>query len=155
MRITRLKKLCLGGALALMPFVADAGGPYQLYLITPCRIIDTRRAAGPTGGPSLTAGTARNFPISGQCGVPTTAQQVFLNVTMVGPTQQGFLNVWPYNTTEPVVSTINAAAGTWAIANGTLVTLTADPNFNVSVVYRSGVGTGTTDVLLDVVGYLQ
>jgi len=74
---------------------------------------------------------------------------------MVGPTQTGYVNVWPYNTTEPYVSTISGSAGVSAIANGTLVTLTADPNFNISVGYRSVTGGGTTDFFADITGYLQ
>jgi len=41
------------------------------FPLTPCRIADTRNAAGPLGGPSLTGGVARSFPIqSSSCGIP-------------------------------------------------------------------------------------
>jgi hypothetical protein len=155
MRAHPVKLIFLGSVLALAPFVADAGGPYQFYSITPCRIVDTRGPTGPTGGPSLASATIRSFPITGICGVPTTAQQVFLNVTVVGPTQSGWIALWPYNTTRPTpFSNINFPAASPPIANGALVTLTSDPNFNVSVTYGAA-ASGTTDLLIDILGYLQ
>jgi hypothetical protein len=140
--------------LGLMTGAARAAGPYQFFSVTPCRIVDTRNAVGPTGGPSLTNGATRSFPIAGQCGVPATAKAVALNVTLVGPTQDGFVTIWPFNTTMPGVSTINAAAGEPAIANGAIVPLTADPNFNISAVYGTA-APGTANLLLDVTGYFQ
>ena len=72
---------------------------------------------------------------------------VTLNVTIVSPTADGFLSIWPFNTPLPLVSTINAAAGA-------IVPLTADPSFNISVVYGTA-APGTAHVILDVTGYFQ
>jgi hypothetical protein len=108
-----------------------------------------------TGGPALAAGAPRNFPITGICNVPSAAKAAVLNVTLVQPSQDGFLLIWPYNTTMPVVSTINAAAGEPAIANGAIVPLTTDPNLNISIVYGTGSPGGTAHVILDVTGYFQ
>src|SRR5205807_1217221 len=45
------------------------------FPVTPCRLVDTRTATGPLGGPSLTGNTTRIFPIlSGPCNVPSAAQ---------------------------------------------------------------------------------
>ena len=134
---------------------AQAAGPFNFYSVTPCRIVDTRGAVGVTGGPALSSSVARNFPIAGQCGVPSTAKAVTLNVTFVGPTRAGYLTIWPYSTTQPLVSTINAAAGEAAIANGAIVPLTTDPTFNISVFYGVGGVAGTTNIILDVTGYFQ
>jgi len=155
MRSARVKPLIVGSILGLTAVVADAGGPYQFYSVTPCRIVDTRGANGPTGGPIISSGTERDFPITGHCGVPATAQQVFLNVTAVTPTQNGFIAIWPYNTTRPnPFSNINLVANTAATANGALVTLTSDPNFNIAVVFGTATA-GTTHLLIDVLGYTQ
>src|ERR1700758_3061324 len=115
--------LLLAGLLGLLTAVAEAAGPYQFFSVPPCRIADTRNAVGPTGGPSLAAGSPRNFPITGICNVPSTAKAAVLNVTLVNPSKDGFLLIWPYNTSMPTVSTINAAAGDPAIANGAIVPL--------------------------------
>ncbi|MGH9367869.1 MAG: hypothetical protein ACRD3M_09375, partial [Thermoanaerobaculia bacterium] len=74
-----------------------------------------------------------------------------LNVTMVAPTRAGFLTIWPFNTTRPLVSTINAAAGEPAIANGAIVPLTAGA-LSISVVYGTA-QPGTSHVVIDVTGY--
>src|ERR1700675_4196257 len=144
---------CALGLLAAR--AAEAAGPYQFFSVPPCRIADTRNAVGPTGGPALAGGAPRNFPITGLCNVPNTAKAAVLNVTLVQPSQDGFLLIWPYNTAMPVVSTINAAAGEPAIANGAIVPLTTDPNLNISVVYGTGAPGGTAHVILDVTGYFQ
>jgi hypothetical protein len=141
----------------LAPAVAQAAGPYQFFSVTPCRIVDTRGPTGVTGGPALTNGSPRSFPIDvapAACGIPSTAKAATLNVTMVAPTQDGFLKIWPYLTASPQVSTINAAAGEPAIANGAIVPLTTNGTFNVTVSYGTAVP-GTAHVILDVTGYFQ
>ena len=68
----------------------QAGGPYQFYAVAPCRIVDTRLAPGPTGGPALVGNfttPVRSFPIRAtNCNIPTTAQAAALNITIVSPT---------------------------------------------------------------------
>lgn len=148
--------LLLAGGLALLETqAAQAAGPYQFFSVPPCRIVDTRNPVGPTGGPPLAAGAPRNFPITGLCNVPTTAKAAVLNVTLVMPSKEGFLLIWPYNTAMPVVSTINAAAGEPAIANGAIVPLTTDPSLNISVVYGTATPGGSANIILDVTGYFQ
>jgi len=151
--VRRLPILCVA-EMFLCVSRGAAAGPYQFYSLTPCRIVDTRNPNGPTGGPALTSGATRSFPITGYCGVPSTAKAAVLNVTFVGPTTDGFLVIWPYNTAAPGVSTINAAAGEPAIANGAIVPLTADPSFNLSVTFGTA-APGTAHVILDIAGYFQ
>jgi hypothetical protein len=153
-----LRDMLVAAVLALLTVsAAQAAGPFQFFSVTPCRIVDTRNAPGVTGGPALTSAIPRNFPIDvapAACGVPNTAKAATLNVTIVSPTQDGFLTIWPYNTALPTVSTINASAGEPALANGAIVPLTTDPGFNVSVVYGTAAA-GTAHVILDVTGYFQ
>ena len=150
--------LFLAGAVGLLTAsAAEAAGPFQFFSVTPCRIVDTRNPTGVTGGPALVAGSPRNFPIDvapAGCGVPSTAKAAVLNVTLVQPSTDGFLLIWPFNTAMPTVSTINAAAGDPAIANGAIVPLTSDPSFNISLVYGTS-APGTAHVILDVTGYFQ
>jgi hypothetical protein len=153
---TVARLLFLAGALGLLAAqAAEAAGPYQFFSVPPCRIADTRGPVGPNGGPLLASGSPRNFQVTGLCNVPSTAKAAVLNVTLVQPSMDGFLLIWPYNTTMPVVSTINAAAGEPAIANGAIVPLTTDPNLNISIVYGTAVPGGTANVVLDVTGYFQ
>jgi hypothetical protein len=156
MKLVKLSRVfVLAGVLtAAAVSQAQAAGPYQFFSVTPCRVADTRNAVGPSGGPALTSGAVRSFPVAGICGIPSTAKAAALNVTLVGPTQDGFITIWPFNTTMPGVSTINAAAGEPAIANGAIVPLTADPNFHISAVYGTSAA-GTANLVLDVTGYFQ
>jgi hypothetical protein len=149
--------LLFAASILLTVSVASAAGPYQFYSVTPCRIADTRGNGftGPSGPPSLAGGAPRNFPVRGLCGIPSDAQAAALNVTAVGPTLEGFLKIWPYNTPIPAVSTSNFAAGEPAIANGAIVPLAADATFQISVVYGTGAPGGNVNLILDVTGYFK
>jgi hypothetical protein len=144
-------------AILLTVSVASAAGPFQFYSVTPCRIADTRNPSNAqgTGGPALAAGSPRNFPVLGFCGVPSDAKAAALNVTVVSPTLEGFIKIWPYNTGQPNVSTINFQAGEPAIANGAIVPLTTPGTFQISVVYGTAVPGGTTNLILDITGYFK
>ena len=53
---------------------ASNAGALAFYPLTPCRVADTRNAAGPLGGPSLAAQSTRPFPIlASSCGLPASA----------------------------------------------------------------------------------
>jgi hypothetical protein len=152
---TKLSGVLVAGAvIGLAASFARAAGPYQFYTLPPCRVVDTRNPTGPLGGPSLVAVTTRSFPITGTCGIPSTAKAVVFNVTIVAPTGSGNLRIWPYNTTMPLVSTINFDAGEPAMANGAFAPLTTDPTANVSVYLQTGSG-NHADLVLDVTGYFQ
>ena len=87
--------LLLEGAAA----VGAQAPQYGFYTITPCRLIDTRNASGPLGGPALAANTDRSFTITNHCGIPSTADAVSLNVTVTQATASG--NVLLYPTGRP------------------------------------------------------
>src|SRR6266536_628297 len=146
--------LGIAGGLLLAASAALADGPFQFCTLTPCRVVDTRNPTGPVGGPSLSAQVARSFPIRGSCGIPVTAKAVVFNVAVVAPTGSGNLRIWPYNTTMPLVATINFDAGEPAIANGAIAPLANDATAQISVYLQSGLG-NTSDLVLDVTGYFQ
>ena len=125
------------------------GGPLQFHTLTPCRIVDTRNAAGPYGGPALAAGTARAFAIAGQCGVPADAGAVALNVTVTNPTSPGSLTVYPGTGLVPGTGTVFFAAGRTR-ANNTTIGLVGGA---VTVADRQA--TGTVDLIVDVSGYYR
>lgn len=116
--------------------------------ITPCRMVDTRGNGfgGAYGPPSLLAEIARDFVLTGRCGVPTNAVAVSLNFTVVAPTGDGFLATFPAAGTVPLVSTLNFRAGQ-VLANAAIVPLGAGGGITV---YSSG---ASTALLIDVNGY--
>jgi hypothetical protein len=128
-----------------LPAGASASG-LDFFPLTPCRIADTRNAAGSLGGPSLTGGTSRDFPIlSSSCGIPGTAQAYSLNVTAVPHGSLGYLTAWPSGQPQPVVSTLNALTGT-VTANAAIVPAGTGGNVSIYV-------SDSADVILDVNGY--
>jgi len=147
--------LILSAVGVLTVSTARAVGPLSFYSVTPCRIADTRNPSNGqgTGGPALVALQSRPFKVTGLCGIPSTAKAVTLNVTIVSPTNSGHLTVFPYNTSLPLVSNINYTTGEPALANGAIVPLTTDPNWNISVF--AGIPSGMLHLVLDVTGYFQ
>jgi hypothetical protein len=140
---------------------ARAVGPLQFYSVTPCRLVDTRDPNGFTGGPILSHGNVRNFPVYGAnarpCGIPAdgTVKAVTINITVVNPTSLGHLTAFPYNTSVPVVSSINYEAGEPALGNGAIVPVTNDPSFQISVLpVLTGPG-NTVHVIIDITGYFK
>ena len=80
----------LAGALCLS-LPAEAGGPFQFFTLTPCRLADTRDLVGPSGGPILQDQITRQLPVQGLCNVPIGAAAVTVNVTAVVPNGPGGL----------------------------------------------------------------
>jgi hypothetical protein len=75
---------------------SSSSSPLTFVPVVPCRIVDTRNANGPFGGPELAAGTSRDFAIpQSSCGIPATAAAYSLNVTVVPNAQLGYLTIWP------------------------------------------------------------
>ncbi|HUI84458.1 MAG TPA: YncE family protein [Candidatus Binatia bacterium] len=126
-----------------------AGTP-QFVPATPCRVVDTRLAKGPFGGPAIAGGASRSFAIpAGACNIPGTVIAYSLNVTVVPPSggTLGYLTIWPTDQQQPVVSTLNSLDGR-VKANAALIP--AGTNGAVSVF-----ASNTTDVVLDIDGYFQ
>jgi hypothetical protein len=144
----------LGSALCLIG-PAEAGGPFQYFTLTPCRLLDTRFADGPV----LQDAVERRFPVQGLCDVPVGAAAVSVNVTAVSPTGPGFLTLYPSGIATPVVSTLNFASGEIALGNGAIVPL-ADQSVHASdlAIFPRVVNLFdplTVHVVVDVTGFFQ
>jgi hypothetical protein len=154
--LVRVGRVALVAATLALVSRAEAAGPYSFFSLSPCRVVDTRNAVGPTGGPSLLANANRSFPILGVCGVPLTAQAVVFNVTVTVPTDFGDLRIYPGGTSAPLASVINWVTSDFAVANGAIVPVTTGAGNNVTVMVDMPVGsTGKVDLVLDVTGYFQ
>jgi hypothetical protein len=130
-------------------FTGIAVSGLDFYAVTPCRVADTRAAAGfpsPFGAPGLSAAQSRSFPIqSSTCGIPANAQAYSLNVTAMPKGNLGLLTAWPTGQPLPNASTLNSYTGT-VVANAAIVP--AGTNGAISI-YASD----ATDVLFDINGY--
>ena len=132
------------------PTPTSTPGAGSFHTLAPCRVLDTRNPAGPWGGPALSAGAVRGFVIQGQCGVPSSALSVAVNVTITEPTSGGFVTVYPAGAPVPLTSTINYSAGQTRANNAVL---TLGPSGDIAV--ACGQPSGTVDFILDVSGYFQ
>jgi alpha-tubulin suppressor-like RCC1 family protein len=126
-----------------------SGAGLSFYSATPCRIADTRTAAGfpaPYGPPSLAAQSTRTFNIpASPCGIPSTAAAYSLNFTAIPPGPLGNLTTWPTGQPIPNVSTLNDSLGT-IVANAAIVPAGANGAINTFV-------TDATNLLFDINGY--
>jgi hypothetical protein len=123
------------------------------FPVPPCRGVDTRGPAGPTGGPALAAATERNFPVAGLCGVPVGAKAVALNVTAVNPSHDGDFRLRAAGSPQPLISTINFKAGRTR-ANSAVVRLGVAGQITVTTDMPIGSG-GTVHFIYDVAGYFR
>ena len=129
-------------------YFGPPGSPGALYFypVTPCRVADTRNAAGTFGGPSMGAGSTRTFPIpSSSCGLPSAAQAYSLNMTVVPPGSLLYLSTWPAGQSQPVVSTLNDLQGQ-IIANAAIVPAGTSGGISIFV-------SDATNLVIDINGY--
>jgi uncharacterized repeat protein (TIGR03803 family) len=129
-------------------FTTSNGSTLAFYPLTPCRVADTRNPDGSLGGPYLSGGHERDFPVlQSSCGLPNNAVAYSFNFTVVPKTSAGvaYLTVWPQGQSRPVVSTLNDLTDT-IVANAALV--------------PAGIGGGVatyatndTDLVIDTNGY--
>ena len=120
--------------------------------ITPCRIVDTRAANGPLGGPALAVNGSRDFPLTGApCGVPADAVAVAANVTVTGATSAGNVRLGPAGAT-PTLGTVSFGAGQTRANNATLG-LFGTPAGTVTA--ASGFASGSAHLIIDVTGYYR
>lgn len=74
----------------------------------PCRILDTRAAGAP-----VAPGAGRAVTVTGVagCNVPDDAVAIEATITAVGPSNSGFLRVWPTGAGAPTATFLNYAKG--------------------------------------------
>src|SRR5438105_3261334 len=116
--------------------------------MVPCRVLDTRNANGPFGGPIMGQGETRTYNVpAGPCaGIPTNASAYSLNFSVTNTAGQGYLTTWPAGATQPLAATM-----TWFAANQTLTTAAIVPagtSASISVFAAQ-----TAHVVIDINGY--
>jgi hypothetical protein len=110
--------------------------------LTPARILDTRSPSNPFG-----EGQVRSYTVAPAGGIPGTAKTAILKVTAVDPSAGGYLTVWPAGTANPPnVSNLNFVPG-MTIPNLVITQIGSGGQINIYNAF------GTTDVLIDVLGY--
>ena len=155
-----------GGGLTAM---TDVGPPRAFVAVAPCRVADTRGIDGFTGqagGPALSSFANRNFQITGSPSgvpappngcpagtIPTGADAVSVQFTIVAPTASGNLVAWNTGGSTPNVSVLNWDAGTVAQGSGTIIPLSAAGALTVRL--NTAAAGQTAHLVIDVNGYFS
>ncbi|MEM9517190.1 MAG: hypothetical protein AAGA42_20245 [Actinomycetota bacterium] len=123
--------------------------------VSPCRVMDTRPGSqvGPRDTP-FGPEEPYDLQVTGGAGdctdafeIPASAVAISMNVTIVNPTAQSNLRLYPTGTERPEISNLNWLAGQSPTPNKVDVKLNADGQVTVEN-FR-----GTVDGIADVVGY--
>ena len=138
----------VGPTIRVLPVPAPPGAA-AFHTVVPCRIVDTRNAAGPYGAPALPAGGVRSFALAGRCGIPMTAKSVAANLAVSQPTASGYLTLYPAGGAVPLASAINFSAGQTR-ANNAVLQLGVDGAVSVQSALP-----GTVQFVLDVTGWFE
>jgi hypothetical protein len=132
-------------------FYTPPGAAAKFYTVTPCRMIDTRNATGAYGGPALVASASRTFLAAGQCGIPSSATAVSVNVTATATTAPGYFALYPGNG-FPFGTSVLSFGGNQTIASGAILELATDGTGTFGIFNGSS---GSAQFLLDVNGYFK
>lgn len=152
------RKVVKPGDIALK-VLGDAEADLVYTPIQPCRIIDTRS----TVAGQIAANSTRSFSVRGlanytsqggsltDCGLQNESPAAMaMNVTAVLPSIAGYATVFPYNSSQPLTSSVNYSAG--AIVNNAIISKLAPgaPAFDISIYSFAA-----AHYVVDVVGYFD
>ncbi len=144
----------MGPAGAITDLVFDVTGFYtpdstgQTYHpMDPVRELDTRAGNGLDA--KLKANIPACFAVAGRNGVPTAAQAVTGNVTVVNPSSSWAVYLGPLSTSSPTTSAVNFSGGTVA---GNNLTVALNTSGQLCATFMGPAG-ATTDIVFDVTGF--
>jgi glucose/arabinose dehydrogenase len=123
------------------------------FTVTPCRLADTRGSPGPSGGPALSANSARTFPVAGLCNIPPTARSVAVMLAVVSPGAGGDIRLYPAGNDPPETSSINFNSGAIRAGNAAIPLGTSG---QMTVLCDMPAGSlATAHFVIDVYGFFQ
>lgn len=124
----------------------------DFFTLAPCRVLDTRLGSNVP----LSGETTYEVALAERCGVPATARAVSANITAIDATADGYLVVWPAQTSMPNTSNISFSTGQNRANNTILLTAPGYYGSPGAVWVEPVLGTsGTVHVVIDVNGYFQ
>src|SRR5712692_2179328 len=127
-------------------FTDSTGAGAGFFTLFPSRVVDTRNGTGGFSSP-LGAAATMSPTIAGHGGVPALGvKAVIVNVTVANPTTASDLVIWPHLATMPTASDLNFVGGQ-TVPNLVVVKLSVSGQIDIFNAF------GTTNVIVDVVGY--
>jgi hypothetical protein len=121
---------------------------FDFHTVVPCRALDTR------AGIPLSSGVARTLTLAGMCGIPPTAKAVAVNLTVITPTGNGRIVLYPGGTAVPATSVLNFAASVNR-SNNAHVVLAPSGAGTIEALAVFGAGAGQVHLTVDVSGYYE
>ncbi len=131
--------------------MTDITPPRAFIGIQPCRVADTRGNGAPITGGIFANSEARNWTVWGICGIPSGADAVSVNFSVVSPagTPAGaFLLAWPTGQAAPPTAIMTYGPGATILSNAAIVPLNASGQMRVNVSH-------STHIVMDVNGYFS
>jgi hypothetical protein len=131
--------------------MTDITSPRAFIGIQPCRVADTRGLGAPITGGIFANSEARNWTVWGICGIPSGADAVSVNFSVVSPagTPAGaFLLAWPTGQAAPPTAIMTYGPGATILSNAAIVPLNASGQMTVNVSH-------STQIVMDVNGYFS
>lgn len=129
-----------------LPITLAPATPLDFYTIHPCRIYDSRLWPGP-----LPSAVTRFIQGTILCGIPVGARALAANVTVIAPTNAGYVTLYPGNYPQPITTTVNFTAG--ITRSNHLVLPLATTGAGTLAALASIAGNGSTHLVIDVSGY--
>lgn len=135
--------------LAVLVTLPPRAAHAEITPIRPCRIYDSRTG----GAAALTAGVEYTIGVRDLCGVPFSANAVTYNATIVAPSSNGYVTIYPADEDPPTVSSLNFRASE-VRGNGGFVGLAKPaPGDELSFRISTSPAGGTAHLVIDVTGY--
>lgn len=130
-------------------------GSSRFVPVLPCRLLDTRNAAGPYGGPALAALEQRAFVAAGRCGLPESVRAIAGNLTVVSPSASGRVQLFPGDRAAGLAAPLSYSPGKTR-ANNFLSRLSGRGGSTEwgTVILRND-GSQPLHVIVDVSGYFE
>ena len=122
--------------------------PIPFIGIQPCRVADTRGNGAPIQGGIFANSEARDWTVSGICGIPSIGGAISVNFSVVaagGIPAGSFLLAWPTGQPPPPTAIMTYGPGQ-ILSNAAIVPLSAAGQLTVNV-------SGSTHIIMDVNGY--
>ena len=140
------------GGLMSASATIDSGTRTVYVPITPCRVMDTRRAPDTVGPRTTPLGEFDTYSIAvlgtnGNCTIAADAVGLSLNVTAVNPTGTSYLTVFPSDVSRPTASNLNWIVGQAPVPNAVASDVSGDGRISF---FNNA---GTVDVVVDILGY--
>jgi hypothetical protein len=125
-------------------YYSSTGGAF--VPVAPQRLIDSRDGTGGVLG-QVGQGVQFNVSLADGTPIPASASAVIVNVTAANTSQPSYVTVWPAGESRPTASTLNPRPGV-PVPNQAYLKLGAGGALSV---YNN---TGTSDIVVDVFGYI-